>query len=173
MKTILIAVFLFANTIHIFAQENFKWELTDSTLKIKDKLYSDTKMFIAETWKSAKDVIQNDDKENGIILIRGLDHVSTTINMGMQQLTYYFSYQVKFQMKDKKYRITLDNVFCDDASTTGTYKAKVIPINSYTNAMEMGLPKKQYWEVMDRLKLDLNEILNSYKNYISKPNDDF
>ncbi len=35
----------------------------------KTHLYSATKMFIAEFWKSAKDVIQNDDKEAGIILI--------------------------------------------------------------------------------------------------------
>ncbi len=173
MRTILLAIFFFAISIKVFTQENFKWEVTDSTSKIKDKIYSDTKMFIGETWKSAKDVIQNDDKENGLILIRGLNQVSTSINMGMQQLTYYFSYSVKFQMKDKKYRITLDNVLCDDAVTTGTYKAKVIPINSYTGVMEMGLPKKQYWEVMDKLKLDLNEILISYRNYISKPNDDF
>ena len=54
-----------------FGQENFKWEKSDTIPKTKSQLYSNTKMFIAENWKSAKTVIQNEDIEAGIIFLKG------------------------------------------------------------------------------------------------------
>ena len=58
-------------TFNVFGQQNFQWERTDTISKTKSQLYADTKMFIAEEWKSAQNVIQNDDKETGSILIKG------------------------------------------------------------------------------------------------------
>ena len=46
-------------------------EKIDSVNKTKLQIYTDTKMFIAEYWKSAQNVIQNDDKDAGVILIKG------------------------------------------------------------------------------------------------------
>jgi hypothetical protein len=53
-------------------QANFKWEVTDSSKKSASEIYSETKMFIAKTWKSSNEVIQNDDKEAGIILVKAI-----------------------------------------------------------------------------------------------------
>jgi len=64
MKKVFIVLSLCLSQI-VFAQNDFKWETIDSTFNSKDQLYSLTKTFIAEKWKSANDVIQNDDKEGG------------------------------------------------------------------------------------------------------------
>lgn len=72
-----------------FGQINFRWEKIDSVAKSKSQIYSDTKMFIAETWKSSKSVIQNDDKENGAVFIEGT--VEKIGGTGLRVATYWYS----------------------------------------------------------------------------------
>ena len=69
-KIILLTLVTFFNS--AFSQTDFKWDKVDSVSKNKGQIYSDTKMFIAEFWKSAQNVIQNDDKEGGMILLKGV-----------------------------------------------------------------------------------------------------
>ena len=95
------------------AQTDFKWDKVDSVAKIKGQIYSDTKMFIAEFWKSAQNVIQNDDKEGGSILIKGASIQSKYFQMNDH--TWTFSYTVKFMMKDNKCRIVIEDVYCQSA----------------------------------------------------------
>ena len=78
-----------------FTQTNFKWEKVDSVAKNKAQIYSDTKMFIAEYWKSAQTVIQNDDKEGGMILVKGTTDYSFS-PMWLVTSKYNYSYSVKF-----------------------------------------------------------------------------
>jgi hypothetical protein len=73
---------------------NFKWEKMDSVSKTKAQIYTDTKMFISEAWKSAKDVIQNDDKDGGVILVKGIS--SPKINFMMNAYEYVYKYNVSF-----------------------------------------------------------------------------
>jgi len=74
-----------------FGQSTFRIERVDSVSKTKSQIYSDTKMFIAETWKSANDVIQNDDKENGMILIKGVTIQSKYYQMNDHK--WFYSYR--------------------------------------------------------------------------------
>ena len=67
----LLLLFILGNIGLSYSQTNFQWEKIDSVNKSKAQIYSDTKMFIAEVWKSANSVIQNDDKESGLILVKG------------------------------------------------------------------------------------------------------
>ena len=70
MKYVLTLVFISMISC-VFSQNQFKWEKIDSIGKTKEQLYTDTKIFIANTWKSSQDVLQNDDKDSGIIILRG------------------------------------------------------------------------------------------------------
>lgn len=72
-------------------------------------------------------------------------------------------------MEDNKYKIHIDNVYCDNAITTGTYNPQNIPINEYTSIWAIGLPKKQYWEVMSELKTELQTIVEKYDKHIKSP----
>lgn len=69
-KVILTAISILFMTFS-YAQANFKWDKIDSIAKNKNELYSLTKMYIGETWKSAQNVIQNDDKEGGMVTSAG------------------------------------------------------------------------------------------------------
>lgn len=76
------------------------------------KIYSKTKLWVADTWKSANDVIQNDDKSGGNILIKGLTYVY--INSGMSMvgtMKYTLHYSVQLDMSDNISTITVKDIY--------------------------------------------------------------
>lgn len=173
MKTTFLTLLLLTSSLVIsFGQNDFKWEKTDTINKIKPQIYSDTKLFIAETWKSAQDVIQNDDKESGMVLIKGT--VKEQINYGLTLYTYYYGYTVTFLMKDNKFKMILNNVTCNTtvAPVGAKYTIPCIPPfegENYPDVPNWGnLSKKKQKELMDNLKTDLQNIVDSYLISIKK-----
>lgn len=172
MKNHLLLLLALITINNVFAQENFVWEKTDSVAKTKEQIYSDTKMFIAEYWKSAKSVIQNDDKEGGLILVKGIVMVSRVYALYPYEYTY--SYNVTFRMKNSKYKITIDNVYCESANIGDVRKLKVVHPFEGDDAPDMksglggGLPKKKLIEVMTELKNRLQMITDEYSEYLNK-----
>jgi len=127
MRVSLFFFLLLLSTLNCLAQSNFEWVKTDSIQKTKEQIYSATKMFIAETWKSSKEVIQNDDKDGGIILLKGKTEINFEEYVSMAKMTIFhdawYSYNVTFRMKNSKYQIKIDNVTPDDdfvGGNTGT-----------------------------------------------------
>jgi len=167
---ITLAFVVFCNT--CFSQTGFIWVKSDTTTKSGSQIYSDTKMFIAETWKSSKSVIQNDDKEGGNILIKGVCVKSNTYSMMLIKYTY--AYTVTFKMKNGKYKITIDNVYCENATASDREIKKIEPfdgedvpeMNAFTTS---SLPKKKMIGLMKEVKAELQSIFDSYSVYISKP----
>jgi hypothetical protein len=161
-KIISITVFLFLSTIS-FAQTNFNWSKTDSVQKTKAQIYSDTKMFIAETWKSSKDVIQNDDKDGGMILVKGISiqHSSFQLNDHI----YTYAYSVKFLFKENRYKIIIENVHCESATCAGNKWPLVEPTDD-TSQNVGGVPSKKLAIMMESLKSELNSIVIGYEKAI-------
>lgn len=179
MKRLIFLTILTLLINNVFSQTNFVWEKTDSIAKNKSQIYSDTKMFIAETWKSAKAVTENDDKENGNILIKGICRKSDTYSLAVYE--YNFRYNVTFRMKDNKFKINIDNVYCESAHRGYEQIKKVDPFEG-DNCPEMnsgwgeGLPKKKMILLMVSLKNELQSIIDNYSQYIKSPsknNDDW
>lgn len=165
MKTLIIIFSLI--TTASFAQKGFKWDLTDSVTKTKAQIYSDTKMFIAEYWKSSQGVVQNDDKEAGMILIKG--SISEGMSFMMAQYAYVYNYTITFKMKDNRYKVTLDNVYCERAYLqSGNGKvSKIEPDdeNGPRQNKSMGtayLPDKKANIIIEQLRSDLQMIIDSY-----------
>jgi len=159
--------FIFASS---FGQMNFKWEKTDSIAKTKSQLYSATKMYIAKAWTSSKDVIQNDDKEAGVILIKGRNVQSFTIRLGLCPMKYIYNYSVTFKMKDGKYKITMDNVYCssaiggtDYASLRPLEPSDIIPYPFKTGGI---ISRNRAEQMMQSLKADLQVLVDNYLIYI-------
>lgn len=156
------------------SQTNFIWEKTDSVNKPASQIYSDTKMFIATTWKSAKDVIQNDDKENGMLLIKGV--FIKNFNFMMAEYVYVYNYSITFKIKENRFKIILDNVSCERAYVTGSGKSvtKIEPFEGdncpETGTMSAyGLPKKKAIVMMSEVKQHLQSIVDKYVNEIKTP----
>ena len=134
-------------TTNILAQNTYSWNvIIDSLPLTKNEIYSKTKLFMTSTWKSSNHVIENDDKEAGKILLKGI--VIEEINWGRE---YTFEYRVMFRMKDGKANITLDNVYCKEAFS-GVNPIDTIPIyDEYPEKKgksKTGLKKEKYVELM-------------------------
>ncbi len=147
-----------------YSQKNFLWEKVDSVLKNKNQIYSDTKIFISEKWKSAQNVIQNDDKENGMILVKG---ASKKVSSG--GAIFVYSYTFKFYMKDNKYKIVIDNVKFE-SGTFEKYDYLILdPQDEFPGVVKAGLYKKDWENIMKSLKTDLDSVVSQYEIFIKKP----
>ena len=169
-KLILTSISMLLFTI-AFGQTNFKWDKIDYIAKNKNEIYSLSKMFIGETWKSAQNVIQNDDKEGGAILVKGLSVQSLFYQMNDHKWT--FSYTVKFLFKDNKYRIVIEDVYCQSVRVA-QYEWPNMPVSD-TYPTEKGLRttgvnEERYLEIMTGLKKELQSIVDSYESYLKKAN---
>ncbi len=163
MKKIL-SILLFTLTVnYLFSQTDFKWEKIDSVTKTKDQIYSDTKMFIAENWKSAQNVIQNDDKEAGLILVKGTTSIDMPFMLNNHNYTY--SHTAKFYMKDKKYRIIIEDVKCVSATCNGTIAWPLMEPGQIEYG-KTGVPNKKAEEIMAILKSELQGIVDRYEAYL-------
>ena len=167
-KVIFTAISLMILTLG-YSQDNFKWEKIDSISKNKNEIYSLTKMFIGETWKSAQDVIQNDDKEGGMVLVKGLSIQSLYFQANDHRWT--FSYTVKFLFKDNKYRVIIEDVFCKSARC-GQYEWPHMPVaDTYPTEKGLkttGVNEERYLEIMTSLKKELQSIVDRYESYLKK-----
>jgi len=168
MKKLILLVYGCLIFVASLGQKNFTWEKTDSIPKTKSQIYSDTKIFIAKTWKSAQNVIQNDDKESGNIIVKGSS--IQKVNQYMNVFTYVYNYTVMFKMKDNKIKIIIDNVYCESAVPVGQAKFDIPKIEPFEGEYVKGeggimtstLPKKKAVSMMASLKADLQTIVNDY-----------
>jgi hypothetical protein len=133
-------------------------------------------MFIANYWRSSQDVTQNNDAEAGILLVKGntVFKVAHTLNV----YTYLYRYTITFRVKDNKYKITIDNVYCDKAYVpNGVFSVqKIQPFEgSYTGkgTMRLGntLPARKADPMMANLKKEMQDIIDSYVIYIQEVSD--
>lgn len=172
MKKYFTLLLLLLSLIKLNAQSTYRVELIDSVDKTKNQIYSDTKMFIAEYWKSAQNVIQNDDKESGMILVKGINIQTREINVLAPVFPKWtYSYNVKFLMKDKKFKIIIDNIKCVSANA-GTHDWPLIELCDgceFPGFWETGIKKNDWVNLMESLKYSINNIANEYEKYILAP----
>lgn len=170
-KLLFTSIAILCIAVSSFAQANFKIEKMDSIAKTKTQIYSDTKMFISEYWKSAKDVIQNDDKEGGTILVKGIS--KQTVIIGMSSNTFWYQYNVKFLMKEGKYKIIVENVKYERGpSPMWDSSAKYLEPqeqDTFPGLMKAGMSEKRWNELITSLKTEMKNIVDNYEKHIKKP----
>ena len=144
-----------------FGQVNFIWEKTDSIPMTRSQLYSATKMFIAEFLNTSNDVvILNDDKEAGVIYIKAF---MTAIGSSRNMCIY--DYNVTFKMKDGKYKIMLDNVYCSSAILGECIQ----PIDETPSPKKTSSKSnKKAVSMLAFLKQNLDMIVNIYVTQVKK-----
>lgn len=163
MKKLIFSL-LILSSVTVMAQPNFKWEKVDSVKKSKDQLYSDIKQYIALNWKSANNVIQNEDKDAGIITVKGTIEMQESLMMSTYSYTY--QYIVIFRVKDNKFKVTIDDVTCISAYQNGKPNITKIQPFEGDNCPETGtlshpgIPQGRAKKMMEKLKLSLQSIFD-------------
>jgi hypothetical protein len=159
MKTILILLMTLFS-LPIFSQVKSEYEriYENDTCK-QSYLYSKSKMYIADVFKSANNVIQNDDPSFGSLICKGNVSVSN----------YYFSFTLKVRVKDGASKITITDVY----NSSAPYKCSTIEINNFRGMFMDNLTKKQYNGIMVRLNKELEYIVSSYYRHMDSEDDSF
>ena len=164
MKTVLTILFALMLSESTMAQVPFKWDIIDSTSFSKNEIYSQTKMFIAETWKSSNNVIQNDDKDGGAILVKGISIQNRFFALNDHK--WSFSYNVKFMFKENRYRIIIQDVHCVSAGTTGSPWPLLPTDEGYpekNGLLKTSINRERYEDIMMSLREELQLIVDLYK----------
>lgn len=149
-----------------FCQDVYKFEKTDSVKKNKNQIYSDTKMFIAEYWKSAQSVIQNDDKEGGMILIKG--NISIQAGSGAGSGPWPYSYTIKFLIKENRYKIVISNITPELFPGTNKRSPEICNGCEFPGAFKIDMFKAKWKDVQANFPIEMQKIMSDYSNYLQK-----
>lgn len=77
----------------------------------KEDIYGKAKLWISKTYNNAQKVIQLDDKDGGVIVIKGIFEVSPA----------YVHYTFTIKIKDGKMKLDTDNIYSDSSSNNPNY----------------------------------------------------
>jgi hypothetical protein len=93
----------------------------------KADLFTRAKLWLAGSFKSAKDVVQTEDKDAGIIVGKGYSPISLTF-FG-HAVPYQLHYTLKLNFKDGKYKYELtDLYFQNEPDAATSFKTYKIPV---------------------------------------------
>ena len=145
MKNYLLFIFLvfsqlsFSQIINVLPKdENGKIIFTriiDSNNLNKEQTFTKTKLFFVNTFNSAKDVIQLDDKENGIVMGKGSANIN--IQSGKFSIPISMSFTIKIESKDGKCRLEVSNIIYNNESPAENFFNDVME-EKYSKANEKG-----------------------------------
>lgn len=116
-----------------FVDKKVEYSKVVETNNTKDALYGKAKLWFANTFNSSKEVIQIDDKENGVILGKGKIVDNDMAYMSKTKKTWDFT--VKIQVKDNKYKAVIydiDYTFELPGNNIGA-GATTVNLNNYFN----------------------------------------
>jgi hypothetical protein len=148
----------------VSAQQNFEWDVAGECTKTKEQLYSDSKIFVAIAFKSAQNVIQNDDKDGGNIIVKGIVPAKIVNKFGYTH-EYLYRCTITLMFKENKFRIKVNNVSCELAPTY-TFQGQIsnlpcVPMFEGTNAPLKGAAKQQI-KLRDNLRQSIQDFVNFY-----------
>lgn len=100
----------------------------------KDQLYNGSKMWIAESFKSAKDVIEHHSKEDGVIIGNGvIPYPCTGMECSGRDRTKV-PFTMKVETKDNRFRLTFSNIKIDSPEVSNggflIVPAMTMPMNN-------------------------------------------
>lgn len=176
-KTILLSAFICIISLNLFSQDKYgpgtvpvKDGIVVFTMieevegKTKDQLFSSSKAMIAELFTSAKDVIQSEDKDSGVIICKGNAKIVEPFTTNLMEFT------LKTSCKDGRYKVDLYNITLKIGADTSS----PIPQNCNETiidefALRNGVVKKTGGGKQRRMVIDKkDEIFSRIKNKISK-----
>lgn len=122
--------------------------------KNQEQIYIASKIWLAETFKSSKAVIEVDSKEDGIILGNAIINYPCK---GFSCLTYSewkTPFTIKIEIKDQKFRVTYLNIRLSLPGQAGAYPASENPISSKSD--------------MDKIKPELLKLTDELTTAVNK-----
>lgn len=180
MKKIILSLLAFVPFIS-FAQlidelpkdENGKLLYTDviqaDSIKM-DQLYLNSKQFFVDAFKSAKDVIQLEDKEAGIVIGKGFsDIVIKSLGLGVKEQMWY---TIKIQSKDGRFRYDIYDIYFKSYPYQGNPNPGTAPAENIFDKSNYykknGTPKESSLKYKNAMEDNIQNLVALIKTSMSK-----
>jgi ABC-type long-subunit fatty acid transport system fused permease/ATPase subunit len=150
-------------------------QVVDIPNKTKDELYKNAKLWFVNTFKSAKNVLQNDDKSDGEIIGKGNMPVYWKILLaGTQNAVCNFAVQIDCKANKYRYKIySLSVDFVSSTYTAGTdYNVETL-LGKVLGTAKCSIAKSVCKSVLKSLGVESQNLIGSIKNGMAKQADDF
>ena len=92
-------------------------------------IYDGVKLWIAENFRSAKQVIDLDDRERGILIGNGV-LPNVILDSGIVQMPLQASFKMKVEVKDEKMRLTFSQFEIVGRANSTLFKSEAVQIRS-------------------------------------------
>lgn len=125
-------------------------------------LYSRAKLFAAENFKSAKDVIQMDDSEAGLLLMKGniIPVIKGALIGNFEAGFVHFT--MKVQVKDGKYKYTLSDF---EHENFGNYRSNGGSLTNRKPACGTFYLTKNYWhQIKEQTDMHAQALIDALKS---------
>lgn len=165
-KILLLAIALLVITCGLMAQEPISFEKVIKVDSVKSNaIYNGLKEWIGMNYRSAKSVIEVDDKEAGLIIISP----RTSYSMGKLQYICYdgtIKHTIKFQIKDGRFKIVVTNFIHDnDPGNKAECQVGLITTSpEYDGQSSWGYkgPNNKIWlDIKPKIELIANKIFSN------------
>lgn len=129
----------------------------------KDELYRRAIFWISDNFRSANNVIQLQDKENGQIIAKGSIEYGAKPFMPGTNYSGYFTFTLNFECKDNKYRYSITRM-THEASFVG-YS---VGLFNYPNRKGVTMTRKSQRKVIEQGSEYIISFSESFKRGISQ-----
>lgn len=154
LNRIIVLALLFLSSMPTHAEEQlFSVQIVREIKADKNKIYSKSNAWIAETFRSAKAVIEHTDKDAGLIIGNGV--VETRAGIGIFAATFQYVFKFKEEIKDNKFRFSFSDV-------------KMI-----TNGFEKPIESTNRASTEPEVNAKFNELADSLAAYITAAKTDW
>lgn len=150
MKRILGLILGIAFTFCASAVEPFQVEIVKEVPLLKSDIYDQTVIWFAENFKSSKAVIEMKDKDLGVIIGNAAMDVNISLTKWLPAVYTPFTFKMKVEMKDKKFRMTFSNV---KMVTNGSER----PIEDTNRESNEKLMTQEFQKITDSLSVFLSQ----------------
>ncbi len=176
MKTCFLILLLLVNYNLAFAQE-IKFEevvQVDSALS-KSSLFKVGKLWLNDTYRSGKNVIQMEDENAGIILGKAVIKYTPTFYSASVPATGYINYTIKLSFKNGRYKYEFYDFIHEGSTNEYGQNGSIGLINEGENyignsiVFNKGYREKVNADTQKRIKSEMPNIISSLQAYITNP----
>jgi hypothetical protein len=159
-----LSLFMALSCLSIFAQEDpvIYTDVVKVDSNNADQLYQRAKLWVAETYNSAQDVVQLDDATSHTLLIKGVMIYKSNVEYANSAASGKIDYTLKILTKDGRYKYSLEN-FIHTGSPWGTANPDRPDFGLITTAEQCPREiKNSYKKWRQKVWVDIKAQIESY-----------
>jgi hypothetical protein len=168
-KVLLVLIFIMPTCL-INAQEVLTFtDVVQEENVSSDNLYNRAKLWFASAYKSSNDVLQVENKQEGMLIGKGAISYNSTFLSGMNTTVGNVNYLIKIFVKDGRYKYEVTDFIHHGASAS--FGLLTTDENYPRNTKKMALKwENRVWnDIKNQVNLEVSSLIPSIKEGMRKP----